>query len=122
MHVVDETFGLISTDGDKCQYLIRMAFGASAGRREPTRKIEKGGSVPVTSPMLKLAKRMEKIRKPIGVDRIAYLFSVGGFSFILEFLLDFWKDNPVMLVIESLIPYQRPILHYFYRDNISEKI
>ena len=34
----------------------------------------------------------------------AYLFSVGGFSFILEFLLDFWKDDPVMLAIESLIP------------------
>ena len=49
---------------------------------------------------------MEKVRKSIGVDRIAYLFPmVGGVSFILEFLLDFWKENHVMLVIESLIPY-----------------
>ena len=61
--------------------------------------------VSVAPLMLKLAKRMEKIMKSIGVDRIAYLFSVGGFLFILEFLLDFWKDNPVMSTIESLIPY-----------------
>ena len=56
-------------------------------------KIGKGynDSVPVASPMLKLDKRMEKIRKAIGVDIIAYLFPIGGFSFILEFLLDFWK-------------------------------
>ena len=75
--------------------------------------------MPAASPILKLAKRMEKIRKTIGVDRIAYLFPVGGFSFILEFLLDFWKDNPVMSAIESLLPYQRLILRYFWRDNIS---
>ena len=63
-----------------------------------------------TSPMLKLAKRMEKIKKPISVDRIAYLFPCWGrgggggggggggawVSFILEFILDFWKDNSVM--------------------------
>ena len=51
---------------------------------------------------------MEKVRKSIGVDRIAYLFPMGGgggVSFIFEFLLDFWKENHVMLVIESLIPY-----------------
>ena len=58
------------------------------------KKVEKGysSSVPVASPMLKLAKRMEKIRKSIG-EIIAYLFPMGVFSFILEFLLDFWKDN-----------------------------
>ena len=51
----------------------RLAFGASVGLREPARKREKGydGSVPAASPMLKLAKRMEKIRKPISVHRIA---------------------------------------------------
>ena len=38
-----------------------------------------GDGVPVTSLMNKLAKRMKKIRKPIGIDRIAYLFAVGGF-------------------------------------------
>ena len=105
--------------------MIRLAFGASVGRREPTRKKEKGGGgVSPAFPMLKLAKRMEKIRKPIGVDRIAYLFSVGFFYslFILEFLLDFWKDNPIMLAIEYLLSYQRPILRYFWRDNISDKI
>ena len=81
-----------------CRYLIRLAFEASAGQREPTRKREKGynGGVSTTSPKLKLAKRMEKIKKSIGVDRIAYLFLVGDFSFILEFLPNFWKDNPLM--------------------------
>ena len=78
--------------------------------------------------MLNLAKRMEKIKKPIGVDKIAYLFFFfffffcGGFSFIFEFLLNFWKDNPVMSAIESLIPYQKLILRYFWRDNISDQI
>ena len=75
--------------------------------------------MPAASSMLKLAKRMEKIKNPIGVDRIAYLFLVGRFSFILEFL-DFWKDNPVMSAIEYLLPYQRLILLYFWRDNISD--
>ena len=122
LHVVDETFGSIPTDGTKCRYLIRLAFEASVRRCEPARKREKGygGGVPAASSMLKLAKRMEKIRKPIGVDRIAYLFPMGGFSFILEILLDFWKDNPIMSGIESLIPYQRLILRYFWRDNISD--
>ena len=53
------------------------------------------------------------MRKKIGAVKIAYLFLVGIFSFILEFLLDFWKYNLVMLAVESLIPYQRPILLYF---------
>ena len=105
-----------------CWYLIRLAFGASTERREPVRKREKGGNVSANSPTLKLAQRMEKIMKPIDVDRIAYLFFVGGFSFILEFILDFWKDNPIMSAIESLLPYQRPILRCFWRDNISDKI
>ena len=79
-------------------------------------------AVCTASSMLKLAKRMEKIRKPISVNRIAHLFSVGGFSFLLEFLLDFWKDNPVMSMVKSLLPYQRPILFFFFRDNITDKI
>ena len=37
--------------------------------------------------------------------RVAYLFLVGNFRFILEFLLDFCKDNLVMSVVESLLPY-----------------
>ena len=40
---------------------------------------------------------MEKIKKPIGVDRNAYPFFYGGFFlFIFEFLLDLWKDNPII--------------------------
>ena len=83
LHVVYKTFGSIPTDDAKCRYLIQLAFGASIEQREPARKREKGysGSVPTASPMLKLTKRMEKIRKPIGVDIIAYLFF--SFSFFL---------------------------------------
>ena len=83
LHVIDETFCLNPTDGAKCWYLIRLAFRASAGQCEPTRKREKGygGHVSAVSPMPKLAKKMEKIRKSIGIYGIAYLFLVGGFFF-----------------------------------------
>ena len=37
--------------------------------------------------------------------RVAYLSLVGSLWFIFEFILDFWKDNLVMLAIKSLIPY-----------------
>ena len=73
-------------------------------------------------PMLKLAKMMEKIRKPIGADIVAYRFFVRVFSFIFEFLLNFWKANPIISPIEYLLPYPRPILRYFWKDNISNKI
>ena len=39
--------------------------------------------------------------------------------FLLGFLLDAWKDNFVILAIESLFPYQRPIILDFWRDNIT---
>ena len=63
--------------------------------------------------MLKLAKTMEKVGKKIGAVKIGYLFLMGSFYFILEFFLDFLKDNIVMLAIESLLPYQIPIFLYF---------
>ena len=89
LHVIDETFGSIPTDGTKCRYLISLDFGASVGLRELAKKKKKGDGVPIASPMLKLPKRMEKILKPIGVGRIAYLFSVGGFRLYLNFSLIF---------------------------------
>ena len=52
--------------------------------------------------------------------RIPSLFLVGSFSFRLEFLLDFWKDNLVMSTVEYLLPYQRPILLCFWRDNVTD--
>ena len=69
--------------------------------------------------MLKLAKRMEKVGKKIDAVRIACLFLIGSFSFILEFFLYFLKDNLVMSAVESLLPYQRPIFLYFRRDNVT---
>ena len=54
--------------------------------------------------------------------RIVYLSLVGSFCFILEFFLDSWKYNLGISVIESLIPYQRPILLDFLRDNITNLV
>ena len=65
-------------------------------------KREKGNGVPTASPMLKLAKRIKKIKRPIDVDKTTYLFLLerggggGGVLFIFEFFLDFWKDNPII--------------------------
>ena len=52
--------------------------------------------------------------------RVSYLFLVGNFRFILEFLFDFWKNNLVMSTVESLFPYQRPILPYLLRDTVTD--
>ena len=41
---------------------------------------------------------------------------------MLGFLLDSWKDNLVILPIESLFPYERPILLDFWRDNIMNLV
>ena len=55
-------------------------------------KREKDDGVPAASPMLKLAKRMEKIRKLIGADRVVYLCLVGGFLCLYpNFFLIFGK-------------------------------
>ena len=59
------------------------------------------------------------MKKKVRVVRIAYLSLMGSLCFILEFLLDSWKDNLVILAIKSLFPYQRPILFDFWRDNIA---
>ena len=52
--------------------------------------------------------------------RVAYLFLVGNFRFILEFLLNFWKDNLVMSAVESILSYHIPIIPYFWRDNVTD--
>ena len=56
---------------------------------------------------------MEKREKEVGWLGFHTLSLYGNFRFILEFLLDFFKDNLVISMVESLIPYQRPILPYF---------
>ena len=57
---------------------------------------------------------MEKKKKGVGAVRVAYLSlrGGGGISFKLEFLLDFRKDNLMILVIRSLFPYQGLVLPY----------
>ena len=80
---------------------------------------ESDGGVSTASPMIKLAKRMEKMekmKKKACVVRIVYLSLVGRFCFILEFLFDSWKNNLVISAVESLLP--RPILLDFWKDNI----
>ena len=62
------------------------------------------------------------MKKKVYAVRIAYFSLVGSFCFILGFLLDSWKDNLVILAIESLFPYQRPILLDFWRDNIMNLV
>ena len=65
---------------------------------------------------------MEKMKKKVCAIKIAYLSLVGSFCFILEFLPNSWKDNLVILAIESLFPYQIPILLDFLRDNITNLV
>ena len=43
---------------------------------------------------------------------VAYLSLVGSLYFILEFLLDYRKDNLVILVIRSLFHYQGLVSPY----------
>ena len=66
--------------GHLCQYLIHLALRAQLDdvNLQKKKKKEKGSGVSVASPMLKLAKRMKKIKKSIGVDKTAYLFFLGG--------------------------------------------
>ena len=55
-------------------------------------KREKGSGVPAASPMLKLAKKMEKIRKPIGINRVLVPLPFRGFFFLyFNFSLIFGK-------------------------------
>ena len=43
---------------------------------------------------------------------------MGGLWFIFDFILDFRKYNLVILVIKSLITYQKPILPDCLEDNL----
>ena len=104
-----------------CKYLVRLISKVSAAQCKPAKRGSDRG-VPVAYPMIKSAKKMEKMKKKVYVVRIAYLSLVGSLCFTLEFLLDPWKDNLVILAIESLFPYQRPILLGFWRDNIANLV
>ena len=121
MHVVNETFCSIPTSGTNCQYLVRLTSEASAIWYKPTKNKGSNGDVSVISPMLKLAKDGEE-GKGSKTVRVAYLSLVGSFCFIFEFLLYSWKYNLMHFVVESLLPYQRPILLDFWRDNITNLV
>ena len=97
LHVVDETFCLIPTDGAKCRYMVRLAFGASTGKCEPTKKKkkkrEKGyrGGVPAASPMLKLAKKDGEDQEANWCRQNCVPFPYGVFCLYLNFSLIFGK-------------------------------
>ena len=61
----------------------------------------------------------EEKQKESTTIRVAYLSLVGNICFILGFLFDSWKYNLMILEIESLFSYQRPILLDSWRDNIT---
>ena len=62
------------------------------------------------------------MKRRICAIRIAYLPLVGSLCFILGFLPESWKDNLLILAIESLFPYQKLILLDFWRDNIMNLV
>ena len=67
--------------------------------------------MPASSPMIKSAKGVEKRRELTQLE--LHTFPPGGrICFIFEFLLDFRKDNLVILVIRYFFPYQGLILSY----------
>ena len=55
---------------------------------------------------------MKKRKKGVREVGVAYLSLRRSIHFIFEFLLDFKKDNLVILVIRSLFPYQVLVLPY----------
>ena len=82
-------------------------------RCEPAKqKRGSGGSMSAASPMIKSTKGVEKRRKGVSVVGVAYLSLKGSLCFIFELLLNFRKDNLVILVIRSLFPYQGLVLPY----------
>ena len=54
---------------------------------------------------------MEEKKKSSTV-RVVYPSHVGSLPFILEFLLDYKKDNLVILVIRYFFPYQGQVIPY----------
>ena len=121
LHVVDDTFYSVPTDSVNCKYLVCLISRASAAQCKPEKRGSDGG-VPTASPMINSAKRMEKMKEKVCAVRIAYLSLIGSLCFIPEFLLNPWKDNLVILAIESLFPYQIPIILDFWRDNIANLV
>ena len=59
---------------------------------------------------------MEKRKKGVSVVGVEYFYlgegEGGSLYFILEFLLDFRKDNLVILVIRYLFPYKGLVFPY----------
>ena len=59
LHVIDETFCLVPTDGANCDYQVRLILGASTEQRN----LQKRGSsdnMLATSPMMKSVKGWRK--------------------------------------------------------------
>ena len=70
------------------------------------------------SSMHKSAKRIKKKEKEVRQLGSRTFPSLGSFCFILEFVFDFRKENLAILVMRSLFPYQRSIILDFWKDNL----
>ena len=77
--------------------------------------VKKMGPAAVCRPPLRcLSQQNDGEEKEEGstTGRVAYLALVESLPFILEFLLDYRKDNLVILVIRYFFPYQGLVLPY----------
>ena len=105
LHVVDETFYSIPTNGVNCCSLNCLILRASIERRGPGKEMGSDGGVPVASPMIKSVKGWRRwIRKFVPLELHTFL-SWEGYCLILELVLDFRKDNLMIFVIKSIFPY-----------------
>ena len=67
--------------------------------------------VSIASPMIKSTKMVEK-KKGVSAIGVAYISLGGSLCFIFKILLDFKKDNLMILVIRYLFPYKGLVLPY----------
>ena len=110
-HVVDLDFCSIPTNDANCCYLDCLTSEASATRHKPAKN--RGRATMFQPPLLCLSQQKDGGEEEgSSLVRIAYPSLVGSQSCILDFLLDFWKDILMILIIKSFFPYQRSILRY----------
>ena len=85
--------------------ILIVSFSEHQQRNANLQKGHSDGSGTVVSLMIKVAKIWKRARRKFAQLEL-HTFPLGGiFFFILEFLLDFRKDNIVILVIRYLFPY-----------------
>ena len=100
--------------GSLDRQVVGILFVCSPEHELRNVNLQKGhsdGRGPTASPMVKLAKGWRRARREFTQSELPF-HRGESVCFILEFLLDYRKDNLVILVIRYLFPYQGPILPY----------